>query len=129
VDIIAISIHAGASPLITIYHNPRCSKSRATLKLLNEKGVEPEIRLYLEDPPSVGELQEISRKLDMDPNRFMRFNEEVAKQQNLSAADDRADSDWLTLMSENPILIERPIVISGNRAVIGRPPENVLDLI
>ena len=115
--------------MITIYHNPRCSKSRATLKLLNEKGVEPEIRLYLEDPPSVGELQEISRKLEMDPTRFIRFNEEAARELNLSAGDDRAHSDWLTLMSENPILIERPIVISGNRAVIGRPPENVLDLI
>ena len=115
--------------MITMYHNPNCSKSRATLELLNERGVEPEIRLYLDNPPSLQELADLARKLQMDPTQFIHFNEEVAKERNISATDDRDASEWLTLMSENPILIERPIVIAGDRARIGRPPENVLELI
>ncbi|HJN50985.1 MAG: arsenate reductase (glutaredoxin) [Pseudomonadales bacterium] len=122
-------LFAGADTLITMYHNPNCSKSRATLELLNERGVEPEIRLYLDNPPSLQELADLARKLQMDPTQFIRFNEEVAKERNISATDDRDASEWLTLMSENPILIERPIVIAGDRARIGRPPENVLELI
>ncbi len=115
--------------MITMYHNPRCSKSKATLELLTKKGVQPEIRLYLEDPPSVQELQELAGKLQLHPTRFIRFNEEVAKQMNIAAADDRDESEWFALMSANPILIERPVVIVEDKAVIGRPPENVLILI
>ena len=112
----------------TIFHNPRCSKSRNTLNLLKENGIEPDIRLYLIDPPSSVELQDIIDKLNIRPKDLLRKGESVFKELNLNQQEDRTDV-IIQIMSENPILIERPIVIRGKKAIIGRPPENVLSLI
>jgi arsenate reductase len=112
----------------TIYHNPRCSKSRQTLKLIEEKGIEPEIILYLEKPPTVSVLSKILDYLQMKPRDLLRKGEDEYKTFNLK--DITLDNSIiLKIMSENPKLIERPIVLSGDRAIIGRPPENVLELI
>jgi arsenate reductase len=113
---------------ITIYHNPRCSKSRQTLALLEERGITPEIVLYLVTPPSASGLQGILDKLGISARELMRKGESVYKEKNLG---DKALSDeqLLAAMAANPILIERPVVIRGDRAVLGRPPENVLELL
>lgn len=113
-----------------IYHNPRCSKSRATLDLLRENGVEPEIVEYLKTPPTKSALSRLSRLLNVKPAAMMRLKEAVAKELNLDAADPRSDDEWFDLIANNPVLLERPIVVvDDNRAAIGRPPENVLALI
>ncbi len=114
---------------IAIYHNPKCSKSRETLKLLNEKGIEPEIILYLTTPPNQKELSAILKKLGMEARQLIRFKETVAEELEIKPSDNRPDTEWIKLMVENPILIERPIVITAEKAVIGRPPEAVLELI
>lgn len=114
---------------ITIYHNPRCSKSRATLELLKQHGVEPEIRLYLEDPPSAADLSEICELLSLSPTDFIRFGESVAKELEISRKDQRSEKEWCELIRAHPILLERPIVVAEHTAVIGRPPENVLEII
>jgi arsenate reductase len=112
---------------VTIYHNPRCSKSRATLALLEGKGVQPRIIEYLEAPPTAAQLAAIVKKLGLEPEQLVRKGEEVYKRKyagkTLSAA------QWIEAMVRDPILIERPIVVSGDRAVIGRPPENVEPLL
>lgn len=113
---------------LTIYHNPRCSKSRQTLQLLQEKGVEPEQVLYLEQPPSAKELQSLLSKLGMSARELLRTGEEAYK--SLSLSDKTLTDDVLIqAMCEHPKLIQRPIVVKGERAVLGRPPENVLDLL
>ena len=112
----------------TIYHNPRCSTSRQTLDLLIEKGINPEIILYLETPPSEIQLISILKKLKLGPRDLMRKGEAEFKEQNLSD-DSKSEKDLIRAMIEFPKLIERPIVIYGERAVIGRPPENVLKII
>jgi len=99
-----------------------------TLEILNNKAVEPTIIEYLKNPPSKEELEEIIQKLNIQPSELIRFKEEKAKELGISATDDLTLEEWLTIMTENPVLIERPIVISDNGAVIGRPPENVLAL-
>jgi arsenate reductase len=109
--------------MFTIYHNPRCSKSRATLGLLEERGVEPKIVEYLKSPPSKKELKDIVDKLGLRPEDLVRKGEDVYKTK--YAGRTLTDAQWLDAMIEDPILIERPIVVSGSRAVIGRPPENV----
>lgn len=110
-----------------IYHNPRCGKSRNTLAILNEKGVNVEIVEYLKEPPSKKELKNVITKLGIKPIELIRKGEEVFKSnykdKNLS------DDEWIGVMVENPILIERPIVIKGDKAIIGRPPEKVLELL
>ena len=112
----------------TIYHNPRCSKSRQTLELIKEQGIVPEIILYLEEPPSVENLTKLLRLLKIEPRDLLRKGEEEYKTLNLK--DETIDDCIIiTYMSENPRLIERPIVIFNDRAIIGRPPENVLKLI
>ena len=112
----------------TINHNPRCSKSRQTLDLLKQEGVNPKIVLYLEEPPSESDLTKILDLLGIEPRELLRTGEVEYKELNLK---DRTldNSKIIKLMSENPKLIERPIVVSGNQAIIGRPPENVLNLI
>ena len=112
----------------TIYHNPTCSKSRQTLELIKEQGIDPEIILYLEEPPSVENLTKLLRLLKIEPRDLLRKGEEEYKTLNLK---DETIDDYaiITYMSENPRLIERPIVIFNDRAIIGRPPENVLKLI
>ncbi|MFQ5779189.1 MAG: arsenate reductase (glutaredoxin) [Nitrospiria bacterium] len=114
---------------VSIFHNPKCSKSRATLKLLNGMGIEPEIVLYLERPPTEAALSEILDKLGLEPKKLIRFKERIAAELGLSPTDSRPDSEWIRFMVENPILIERPIVITPEKAAIGRPPENVLEII
>ena len=112
-------------PDITIYHNPRCSKSRQTLALLEEKGIEPDIVLYLDSPPSEAGLRDLLRKLGMTPRELMRKGEEVYKEKAL-ADPDLSEEQLVAAMVANPKLIERPIVVRGDAAVLGRPPENVL---
>jgi arsenate reductase len=111
----------------TIYHNPRCGKSRATLALLQEHGVEPNVVEYLKTPPSITELKKIVEQLGLEPEQLVRKGEEIYKSK--FAGKTLSDAQWLAAMVENPILIERPIVVSGKRAVLGRPPENVLSLL
>lgn len=113
---------------VTIFHNPRCSKSRATLELLKEEGVEPEVVLYLEQPPSVDELRHVIGLLGVAPRDVVRFAD--GKELGLSASDERSPSEWLTLLHEHPRLLQRPIVVVDNeRAAIGRPPEAVRDVL
>ncbi len=109
---------------VTIYHNPRCSKSRQTLALLEEKGVAPEIVLYLENPPTKATLKSLVKKLGLSSARAMMRTKE-APYKDLSLAD-AAETALIDAMAENPILIERPIVVNGDKAAIGRPPESVL---
>jgi len=114
-------------PEFTIYHNPRCSKSRATLALLQEKGIEPTVIEYLKTPPSAKELRDIVSRLGVDPEALVRKGEEIYKKK--YAGKTLTDAQWISAMVADPILIERPIVVSGKRAVLGRPPENVLQLL
>jgi arsenate reductase (glutaredoxin) len=96
---------------------------------MNSKGVELTIREYLKNPPSKDELEAIIKKLNIQPTDLIRFKDEKAKELGIFATDDLSHEEWLTILTENPILIERPIVISEKGAVIGRPPENVLELL
>lgn len=111
----------------TIYHNPRCSKSRATLELLREQGVEPTIVEYLKEPPSAAQLREIVAKLGIDAAALVRKGEELFREK--YAGRTLSDAQWIDALASHPVLIERPIVVRGRRAVIGRPPENVLTLL
>lgn len=111
-----------------IYHNPRCSKSRQTLSLLEQAGIQAEIVLYLEATPSSTELADLVSKLGISARGLLRKGEEEYKTCGLSNPD-LSEQDLLQAMSQHPRLIERPIVVADDRAVLGRPPENVLDLI
>jgi len=113
---------------LTIYHNPRCSKSRATLALLEERNVHPEVIHYLETPPDAATLRRLLELLKLEPRQLMRTKEEIYQTLNLQD-EDRTTEELIAAMVANPILIERPIVVSGKSAVIGRPPENVLSLL
>ena len=113
----------------TIYHNQKCSKSRATLELLQSKGFEPTIVEYLKNPPTVDELEEIITKLNIHPKQLIRFKENKAKELGISTGDKLTNEQWITILSKNPDLIERPIVVTATGAVIGRPPENVLKVL
>jgi arsenate reductase len=112
-----------------MYYNPKCSKCRATLALLQEKGIEPELIHYLEAAPTAVMLAAVLVKLGKGAKDVIRFSEDVAKELGISPADDRSDAEWLNIISANPKLLERPIVINGDRAAIGRPPENVLEIL
>jgi len=112
---------------LTIYHNPRCSKSRAALALLEERGVPLKIVEYLKTPPSRAELAALQKKLGTSPREWVRKNEDEFRAAGLSAQS--TDAQLLDAMAAHPILIERPIVVRGQRAVVGRPPERVLDLL
>jgi arsenate reductase len=111
-----------------IFHNPRCSKSREALALLQERGVALEVIDYQANPPGTETLRELTRKLGLPARELVRFADELAIEMDLSARDDRSENQWLQLLSANPRLIERPIVVAGHRAVIGRPPAKVLTL-
>ena len=110
-----------------IYHNPRCRKSRETLDIIRNAGVEPKIIEYLKTPPGAGELKEVLRMLDMRPEDILRKNEDIFKQNFKGKM--YSDDEWIGILVENPKLIERPIVVEGKRAVLGRPPENVKSLL
>ncbi|RMF08956.1 MAG: arsenate reductase (glutaredoxin) [Alphaproteobacteria bacterium] len=113
---------------VTIYHNPRCSKSRQTLALLEERGIEPEVVRYLETPPDADRLADILALLDMEPRDLMRTKEALYKE--LGLDNDALTRDQLiAAMVKNPVLIERPIVVANGKAAIGRPPERVLDIL
>ena len=109
-------------------HNPRCSKSRTTLQLLRDNGVEPEIILYLETPPDADALTSILDKLDMQPRDLMRKGQQEYKEMDLGN-EQLSDEQLIAAMIEAPILIERPIVLANGKARIGRPPESVLKIL
>jgi arsenate reductase len=111
----------------TIYHNPKCSKSRATLALLEERGVTPKVVEYLKTPPTAQELEALVVKLGIEPEQLVRKGEEIFKREYAGRTLTRAQ--WIAAMVRDPILIERPIVVAGGRAVLGRPPENALALL
>jgi arsenate reductase (glutaredoxin) len=118
----------GGTMSVKIYHNPRCGKSRQTLQLLKDKGIEPEVIEYLKTPPSVEELADILEKLSMEPRDLMRKQETEYKANGLdNSALDR--QSLINGMVNHPILIERPIVVANGKAAIGRPPENVLNIL
>lgn len=110
-----------------IYHNPRCSKSRGALALLEEHGITPEVVRYLDEPPTRDELVTLLARLGMQPSQLVRMGEEVCKTE--YASRNMSEDDWLDAMLKHPVLIERPIVVAGERAVVARPPEKVLELL
>jgi arsenate reductase len=112
---------------VTIWHNPRCSTSRKTLSLLDQHGLQPTIVEYLKTPPGADEIKATLKKLRMKPRQLMRKKEAVYTELGLDR-ESLTDDQLIKAMAENPILIERPVVFYGARAVLGRPPENVLDL-
>ena len=114
--------------IVTIFHNPRCSKSRSSLAILKKQGLEPEIRLYLENPPSEEELTSILAMLDIPAKDLLRKGESDYKALNLDDPD-ISETEIIKAMTEYPKLIERPIVIKDGKAAIGRPPEIILELL
>jgi arsenate reductase (glutaredoxin) len=110
-----------------IYHNPRCSKSRATLALLEERGIDVEVVEYLKTPPTRDELKSLLDKLGIRAADLIRKGEQAFKDSGKTA--DSPERELIDLMVQNPVLIERPILVVGGRARIGRPPESVLELI
>ncbi len=112
---------------ITIYHNPRCTKSRATLAIIEESGIEPAIIEYLKAPPTKEALRAILKKLGMKAEQIVRKGEPVFKEK--FAGKSLTDDQWLDALAKNPILIERPVVVRGAKAIIGRPPEKVRELL
>ena len=110
-----------------IYNNPSCSKCVSTLALLKENNIRPEIINYLDTPPSAGELAEIINKLGIEPIDLIRKKENIFQEK--YAGKTLSGQEWIQAMIEHPILIERPIIINGNKATIGRPPVKVLDII
>lgn len=113
---------------VTIYHNPRCSKSRQTLALIKEQGIEPDVREYLKDAPSATELKQVLNSLGISARALLRKNEDEYKENNLSNPE-LTDEQIITVMVANPKLIERPIVLKDGQARIGRPPESVLEIL
>jgi arsenate reductase len=114
--------------MIALYHNPRCSKSRDALGLLRDNGIEPEVILYLETPPTAKALKALLATLGISARDLLRKGEDAYKELNL--ADEKlSEAALIRAMVENPRLIERPIAINGDKAIIGRPPENVLTIL
>ena len=113
---------------ITVYHNPRCSKSRQTVALLRERGIEPALVEYLKDPPSTETLDHLATLLGVEPREMMRHGE--SEYRDLGLEDPELGRDaLLQAIADHPRLLERPIVVNGNRAAIGRPPERVLEIL
>jgi arsenate reductase len=113
---------------VIIWHNPRCSKSRATLALLEERGIEPDILHYLDNPPSTDDIACVLEMLGRQPRELMRTGEDAYRDQDLGDAS-LSDSALIEAMAATPKLIERPVVINGDKAAVGRPPESVLDIL
>ncbi len=114
--------------MIKIYHNPRCSKSRATMELLEQRDVNVKVIRYLETPPSAEELELLLSKLGMEPRDLMRKGEKPYRDLNLEE-DTKTRADLIEAMVKHPILIERPIVVNHEKVALGRPPENVLGIL
>lgn len=112
---------------VIIWHNPRCSKSRQTLELLKIQDIEPQIVEYLKQTPSLEDIQSVLNKLNLKPRDIMRKGEAIYKE--LALKNIQSDAVLIKAMFEHPILIERPIVITNDKAAIGRPPENVLQIL
>jgi arsenate reductase len=113
---------------VTIYHNPRCSKSRQTLQLLVDNNIKPKVIEYQKTPPSKKELEQILKMLGMEPRELMRKQEQEYNAAGLDNPE-LSRNDLISAMIQHPVLIERPIVIANGKTVIGRPPENVLEII
>ena len=113
---------------VTIYHNPRCTKSRQTLELLKENNITPEIILYLESPPTKTKISNLLNKLNISARDLVRTSEDAYKQKGLSD-NTLSDEQLIEAMIAEPKLIQRPIVVAGEKAVIGRPPKNILNII
>ena len=113
---------------LRIYHNPRCSKSRETLELLRRRGLEPQVIEYLKEPPDERTLDQLLRQLDLEPRELMRQQEDLYTELGLDKGE-HTRAELIRLMVEHPILIERPIVVCGQRARVGRPPQQVLEIL
>jgi arsenate reductase len=113
---------------LTLYHNPRCTKSRGALELLQARGLSPDVVLYLETPPDAAQLRELLGKLGISARQLLRTGEDDYKQLNLADAS-LSDEQLIAAMVAHPKLIERPILVVGDKAVIGRPPENILEIL
>ena len=113
--------------MLTIYHNPRCAKSRQTLQIIQEAGKEVEIREYLKEIPTLDELKDVLSKLNLPVDYLIRKNEQIFKSE--FKGKEFSEDEWIQILVDNPKLIERPIVIKDNQAVLGRPPENVEKLL
>ena len=113
--------------MIKIYHNPRCRKSRETLEIVRQAGHEPEIIEYLQTPPSEIELKDMLRKMNKKPEEIIRKGEDIFKSNYKGKS--FSDDEWINILVENPKLIERPIVVNGDKVALGRPPENVKNIL
>jgi arsenate reductase len=113
--------------MIKIYHNPRCRKSRETLEIIRQKGYEPEIIEYLLTPPSESELKDMLQKMNKKPEDIIRKGEDIFKSE--FKGNTYKDEEWIKILIENPKLIERPIVVNGDKVALGRPPENVKNIL
>ena len=114
--------------MISIYHNPHCSKSRQALALLEEKGLTVDVLMYLEKPPTAAILRDLLKKLGIPARQLLRTNEDIYREEKLSD-EEKTESHLIDAMAAHPKLIQRPIVVNGDKAVIGRPPEQVLEII
>jgi arsenate reductase len=114
--------------MTTIYHNPRCSKSRETLALIEDRGIEPSIILYLDNPPDKKTIASLLKKLGLSARDIIRSSEDAYKTLGLKDPD-LSEESLLDALVEHPKLLQRPIVVNGNKAAIGRPPENVLGIL
>ena len=113
---------------LTLYHNPRCSKSRAALELLHSRDLAPQVLLYLDTPPDAAQLRDLLGKLGIGARQLLRTGEDAYKELDLANAG-LSDEQLIAAMVAHPKLIERPILVAGDKAVIGRPPENILELL
>ncbi|MCJ8167089.1 arsenate reductase (glutaredoxin) [Pontibacter sp. E15-1] len=113
--------------MLKIYHNPRCSKSRQTLDLIKEAAQEVEVIEYLKNPPTAADLKDVLNKLGIPAEQLLRKGEPLYKDNHKGKS--RSDDEWVQIMVENPVLIERPIVMTETKAILGRPPENVMSLL
>jgi arsenate reductase len=113
--------------MISIYHNNRCSKSRDSLAILNEQNIDFKVIEYLQNPPTAKQIKTLLKKLKLKPYELIRKSEELFKTEYKDK--NFSDEEWIEVMVNNPVLIERPIIVNGNKAVIGRPPEKVLEIL
>ena len=116
-----------AKEVIKIYHNPRCSKSREALAILEENGCKVNVVEYLKTPPDYNEIKDLLVRLNLKPQQIIRTGESLFKEKYKNK--NFGDEEWIKILSENPILIERPIIVRKNKAIIGRPPQLVVDLL
>lgn len=116
-------------PRNIFFHNPQCSKSRQTLDIVKQKGIDLDVKEYLKTPPTIDELSFVCQYLNIKPTEIIRTKEKVFTELNLSLSDVRSDEQWIEILRANPSLIERPIVIYNNKAALGRPLENILKII